>query len=357
MPKWIKIEIADTDDDGPDRSRKQAESSGNDGLLLGVLAGLVVVLIVAGAGFLFRDRIFGSDVVAVVNGEEITQQGLAKEKALFVTMSSLTQGQTVPSPSDFDILNQMIAGRLKYQAAQSAGINISTTAVENQIAELEAQAGFTDAQVESALAQAGLDRSVLQAWIRRQIAISQYVSNVVLRSAPAGTEDAVVRTWSNNLQAQADVEIRLGSGGTQQTAKVGEPAPDFTLSTPDGETLRLSDLRGQTVLLNFWATWCPPCKTEMPDMEDLYQKYKDQGFTIVAVDQQESPAAVQDFFDKMNLSFQSVIDPTGETFNVYRVVALPTSYFIDSDGIIRFQHRGMMTREQMENYTSQLISD
>ena len=255
------------------------------------------------------------------------------------------------------MLNQMIADRLKYQEAQAAGISVPDSMVEAQIADLEAQAGFTDAQINAALAQAGLARSTLKEWLRRQLVVSQYVSNVVLQNAPAGAQDSVVRAWTNNLQARADVRIQLGSGDTQRAAKVGEPAPDFTLQTPDGDMLSLSDLRGRPVLVNFWATWCPPCKIEMPDMEDVYQKYQDQGFTIVAVDQQESPAAVQAFFDEMGLTFQPVIDSTGEIFNVYRVVALPTSYFIDSDGIIRFQRRGMMTREEMENYVSQLLSN
>lgn len=358
MPKWIKIEVKDTRDH-PSRSRAADEPSGSSGLLVGLLAGLIVLMGIAGAGFLLRDRIFGTgNVVASVNGQAITRQELTTERTLFVTMSTLTQGQPpTQTPTEFDILNQMIADRLKYQAAAAAGIRVSTEQVEAQINALTAQAGFTDAQLQSALTQAGLDRSVLQEWLRRQIAISQYVNSMVLQDVPAEAQEATLRNWSNNLQAQADVEIHLGATGTRRAAKVGEPAPDFALPTPDGETVRLSDLRGRPVLLNFWATWCPPCKIEMPDIEALYQKYKDQGFTVIAIDQQESPAAVQDYFDEMGLSFQPVIDSTGEVFSLYRVVALPTSYFIDAEGIVRFQHRGMMTRQQMENYTSQIMSD
>ncbi len=357
MP-WIKIEVKDSDDDRAARSRTQEETSQSNSLLFGALAGLVVVALIGGAGFLFRDRLFGSgDVVAIVNGEEITRQELATEKALFATMSTLTQGRQVQPPSDFDMLNQMIADRLKYQEASSAGISVSEGTVESQLNDLEAQAGFTDAQVRSALQQAGLDISVLKDWLQRQLIINQYVNNVVVQNAPAEQQQAAARSWANTLQTQADVEIKLSSGDTQQTAKVGEPAPDFTLRTPDGESVSLSDYRGKTVLVNFWATWCPPCKTEMPDMEQLYQKYKDQGLEIIAVDQQEPASAVQAFFEEMGLTFQPVIDSTGEIFNLYRVVALPTSYFIDENGVVQFHHRGMMTAEQMENYASQLMSN
>lgn len=357
MPNWIKIEIKDKDEQ-PARTKTRSEPPEGNRWLPGLLLGLVVLVGIAGAGFLLRDRIFGDDVVAVVNGQPITQQELATERTLFITMSALTQGQApAQPPTDFEILNQMIANHLKYQAASQVGISVSPAEVEAQISAIERQAGFTDAQLDSALAQTGLDRSVLQDWLRRQIAIGRYVSSVVLQNTPAGAQDAAVRTWSNNLQTQADVEIRLGASGARRTAKVGEPAPDFALPTPDGETVRLSDLRGRPVLLNFWATWCPPCKIEMPDIEALYQKYKDQGFTVIAIDQQESAEAVQKYFDEMGLSFQPVIDSSGEIFSLYRVVALPTSYFVDAEGVVRFQHRGMMTREQMENYASQTMGN
>lgn len=360
MPKWIKIEVKDTEG-RPARPRSAAagKSSGNRSLLLGVLAGLIVVLAVVGVGFLLRQRFFGGEggVVAVVNGQSITQQELTDELTLFITMSTLTQGSPPANPpKDFDILNQMIADRLKYWQAAGAGIAVSSEQVEAQIAAIEAEAGFTEAQLRSALTQAGLDRSVLQEWLQRQIAISAYLSNFVLVNVPSDQQDIAVRNWSNTLQTQADVEIRLGVSGSRRAARIGEPAPDFTLSTPDGKNVTLSDYRGRPVLVNFWATWCPPCKIEMPDIEELYQKYKDQGFTVIAVDQQESPDAVRRYFADMGLSFQPVIDSTGEIFSLYRVVALPTSYFIDADGIVRFQHRGLMTRDQMEGYAAQVLS-
>ncbi|MFQ5592743.1 MAG: redoxin domain-containing protein [Anaerolineae bacterium] len=359
MPKWIQIDVKDREGrSARPRSAATGKSSGNRSLLLGSLAGLVVVLVIVGTGFLLQRRFFGGGgVVAVVNGQSITQQELADELTLFVTMSTLTQGRPPANPpNDFDILNQVIADRLKYREAASAGFSVSLEQVEAQIGAIEAQAGFTDAELQTALAQASLDRSVLQEWIRRQIAISAYVSNVVAANVPPEAQEAAARNWSNTLQTQANVEIRLGTTGARRAAKIGEPAPDFTLPTPDGETVTLSDLRGRPVLINFWATWCPPCKIEMPDIENLYQKYKDQGFTVIAVDQQESAEAVRQYFQEMGLSFQPVIDSSGEIFNLYRVVALPTSYFIDAEGIVRFQHRGLMTRDQMEGYATQVLS-
>lgn len=360
MPSWIKIEVKDSgksETGKRGRAPAAADESGSQWLLWAGL-GLIVILVAVGAGLFWQNRATGRNIVAYVNGQPITEGELAAEKTLFLTMSALTQGRAPEqAPTDFDMLNQMIADRLKYQAASAAGYIPSVVDAEAQIAPILSQVGVTDAQLNTALSQSGLARSDLQEWIKRQLAINSYVNNLVAANVPEEAQEAAVRNWSNNLQSQADVEIRLGSTGTQQAAKVGEPAPDFALPTPDGETVRLSDFRGQPVLVNFWATWCPPCEQEMPDIEALYQKYRDQGLEVIAVDQQESSAAVQQYFDDRNLTFQPVIDSTGEVFNIYRVVALPTSYFIDAEGIVRFQHRGMMTAEQMENYAAQVTSE
>ncbi len=357
MP-WIKIEVKDTNTpEKPTRAKPGRQADTRRSRLPWLLLGLVLLFGVVGTGFVLGTRFLNrQDVVATFNGQSITQQELDRERALFVTMSTLTQGRPpAQPPSEADLLNQMIADRLKEQEALRAGIVVSPAEVEAQINAIEAQAGFTEEQLRAALAQAGLERELLVQWLARQIAISRYINQVLLPSVPPAMQDAAVRNWSNNLQMNAEVEIRLSSGGTQKAAKVGEPAPDFELPTPEGVPIRLSTLRGKPVILNFWATWCPPCKIEMPDLEALYQKYSQQGLTILAVDQQEPPEAVRAYFEEMQLSFQPVIDSTGEIFNVYRVVALPTSYFIDASGTVRVQHRGMMTREQMENYVSQIL--
>ena len=113
-------------------------------------------------------------------------------------------------------------------------------------------------------------------------------------------------------------------------------APDFTLETPDGETITLSDLRGQAVLVNFWATWCPPCRAEMSAFQEAYQDYKDQGFVIVAVNTtlQDNPADIAAFIAEYGLNFPVVLDVEGKANRLYQVQSLPTSFFIDKEGVI-----------------------
>lgn len=111
------------------------------------------------------------------------------------------------------------------------------------------------------------------------------------------------------------------------------PAPDFTLPTLSGESFRLADLRGKVVLLNFWATWCIPCRTEMPAIEALYQRYKDRGLDVLAVNLDVlSTAGVEAFVKEAGVTFPIILDPSWATARAYRVVALPTTYLIDRAG-------------------------
>lgn len=124
--------------------------------------------------------------------------------------------------------------------------------------------------------------------------------------------------------------------GTVAAPQVGFLAPDFSLLTTTGETIKLSDLRGQAVLVNLWATWCPPCRAEMPAIEKVYNEYKDQGFIVLAVDMtyQDDPSAVMPFVQEHGLTFPILLDETGAVGRAYQLRSLPSSFFITREGII-----------------------
>ncbi len=135
-----------------------------------------------------------------------------------------------------------------------------------------------------------------------------------------------------------------GTGTREMAApRPGFLAPDFTLLTLEGDTLRLSALRGQRVVLNFWATWCPPCRAEMPAFEKAYQRYRDQGLIIVAVNEAEDPTVVAAFRNELGLTFPIVLDTRMEVGEQYRVRFLPTTYFIAPDGTIIERVEGGMS--------------
>lgn len=130
-------------------------------------------------------------------------------------------------------------------------------------------------------------------------------------------------------------------GGTSNPGipapQAGFLAPDFTLSTLDGETIALADLRGQAVLVNIWASWCVPCRAEMPAMQAVYQEYAGQGFIILAVNatNQDSQAQAAAFVAEHNLTFPILLDLDGEVGELYQVSALPSSFFVLPDGTIQ----------------------
>lgn len=121
----------------------------------------------------------------------------------------------------------------------------------------------------------------------------------------------------------------------QPTIAVGLPAPDFIFPGLDGKDIRLSDHRGKVVLVNIWATWCPPCVEEMPSMERLYQQFKGDKFEILAVSIDASGyKAVAPFMKRHNLTFPALLDPQAATQVPYRTTGVPESFIIDSEGIL-----------------------
>jgi len=116
----------------------------------------------------------------------------------------------------------------------------------------------------------------------------------------------------------------------------GFSAPDFELQAIDGETIRLSDLHGQPVLINLWATWCPPCREEMQTIEKVYNEYKEQGLQVLAVNMayQDDPRKIEHFVTEQNLTFPVLLDESGNMANDYQMRSLPSSFFIRRDGVI-----------------------
>jgi len=118
------------------------------------------------------------------------------------------------------------------------------------------------------------------------------------------------------------------------------PAPDFSLPARDGGELKLSSLRGQVVMLNFWATWCGPCRQEMPLLEQIHAKYEPLGFTLVGVNVEEDSAAAKAWLQKVPVSFPVLFDTRNTVSGTFGVAAMPSSVLIDREGKVRYVHQG-----------------
>jgi len=123
-------------------------------------------------------------------------------------------------------------------------------------------------------------------------------------------------------------------------AQAANPAPDFTLKTLGGPNLRLNEQRGQVVLLNFWATWCAPCKQEMPHLNRLHDKYRDAGFVLLGINVDDDPAKAALDAAKLGIKFPVLLDGAKTVSKLYGLNAMPTTVVIDRDGRVRHVHQG-----------------
>jgi cytochrome c biogenesis protein CcmG, thiol:disulfide interchange protein DsbE len=130
-------------------------------------------------------------------------------------------------------------------------------------------------------------------------------------------------------------------------AHTGFQAPDFELASLDGKNISLASLRGHIVLVNFWATWCLPCRKEMPEIETAYRAHPGT-FIVLAINNREDASLVQRYISELNLDFPILLDPDGAAASAYNVMGLPTSFIIDRAGIIRAANIGGMNRAYIE---------
>lgn len=160
--------------------------------------------------------------------------------------------------------------------------------------------------------------------------------------------------WQGRQAAElaAEQESEKSAGGAYETGiQLGQQAPDFQLDDLDGNPYSLSELRGKVVFVNFWATWCPPCRVEMPHMQQVYEEH---GGDVVILGVNMTPSessqeTVRSFIQDQSLSFPIVLDEEGQVKDRYRVISYPTTYVLDQDGIIRQIYRGPVNTEMMNN--------
>jgi peroxiredoxin len=154
-----------------------------------------------------------------------------------------------------------------------------------------------------------------------------------------------MQATSDNPQFAAAMSKLEAADATRQKA-------DFTLTDLQGKTWHFGDLRGKVVLVNFWATWCPPCRKEMPDLQALYDKYKDQGFLVLAISDEEA-AKVSPFIGQRQISYPVLLDPGDKVHQEYEVEGIPKSFVYDRAGKLVAQSIDMRTRSQFQEMIAQ----
>lgn len=163
---------------------------------------------------------------------------------------------------------------------------------------------------------------------------------IILRGFPASPS----QEESSNTESFSGEELQA------EEPVVGAFAPVFRLQDIDGINIDLHDFRGSVVLLNFWATWCGPCRLEMPLLENHYQEYGGSNFTVLAINLGEPLDEVGAFVDELGLTFPVLLDPEGEISQLYRVIGYPSSIVIDPEGRIAKIHVGIISETQLREY-------
>ncbi|MBI5747589.1 MAG: TlpA family protein disulfide reductase [Nitrospinae bacterium] len=143
----------------------------------------------------------------------------------------------------------------------------------------------------------------------------------------------------------------------EKTAKVSEPKPaqDFTLKDLNGNEVKLSSLKGKPVIINFWATWCYPCREEIPDLQKSYDENKDKGLVILGVNIKENVSKVSKFSKDYKMTYPILLDIEGTISDAYRVFGIPMSFFIDRDGLIKDSFIGMLTKEDLSKKLAAIL--
>ena len=142
--------------------------------------------------------------------------------------------------------------------------------------------------------------------------------------------------------------ITIATTSLAQAASVSGPAPNFTLKSLDGKNLNLSEMRGDVVLINFWASWCGPCRLEMPLLNALHNKYAPLGFTVLGVNVEENSDDARGFLFNFPVDFPVLLDNKNKVSKQYNVIAMPTTVVVDRDGNMRFLHQGYKSGDERE---------
>jgi DsbE subfamily thiol:disulfide oxidoreductase len=159
----------------------------------------------------------------------------------------------------------------------------------------------------------------------------------------------VLSRWQTNPSIRTLIKDPEASSKIQ----IDAPAPDFNLNNLDGQGIRLSDLQGKVVIINFWATWCGPCRVEMPLLQERFEKYSDQ-LVVLAINSQDTVENATEFVQEFDLTFDILLDSKGEVHQKYFVRGFPTTFLVDSEGVLRIQHVGILNGKQIDGFLEDL---
>lgn len=288
-----------------------------------------------------------AEVLATVNGVRFTRADLNKRIALVQLSTWLSTGR---APSDLDeslYVDKWIDSELMAQAAANAGIVVPETDAQQEVTRLLGEAKLDETDLQRQLNLEGLSRDDLVQYERRALAVQRFADQQLLAGASEVEKPGRLATWLVHARGTAKIEKPTAVQATLVGVYAGAVAPNFKLTDTSGTERSLDTLRGSVVLVNFWATWCGPCRNEMPAIQQAYEDHKLEGLVVWGVNVAESRDQANSYAHELNLNFPLLLDGDSKVSHQYRVFGLPTSVFVGRDGVIREVTVGEMSPESL----------
>lgn len=316
-------------------------------LILGVAA-----LAIAGLWAFLSNPNFNvpSDAVARVNGEYIYNGEVTREIDLARATFELAKSDEQPQ-SPGQVLETLIDRKLQTQDARRNGVAVSQAEVDAALKGVLDRLKVTEEEMQSTLEKYNLTLDDLRVPVSDAYLINKYIGTFIV-SGTTSEQEVLSRKneWQTGLAQNSRIEY-LKSPGAGPAPTINSEAPDFTLRNLAGEEVKLSDLRGKPVMVNFWATWCAPCRVEIPEIVKMYRETHAGGnYEILGVATSSSLETVRAFSEEFDMQFPLLPDDGNHITNLFHVLPIPTTFFIDKDGIIRETQIGPVDRALMEKW-------
>ena len=247
-------------------------------------------------------------------------------------------------------LQGLIPSLLLDQQAQQAGIYASDKEVTAELSNFVAGRMVTIDELEVELKRQNVTLADFQLSLARNVRIQKYLDQ---RFPPDSNEDVDFTAWLRDLRENAAIEIL--SEPSEALPLLGSRAPDFTLTDLEDKEVRLAQFQGRPVIINFWATWCVPCRREMPAFQRAFETHQEDGLVILAVNFEEEPNLVRAYVEEFGLTFEILYDTEAEVSQTYQVTGLPWTVFVDRQGAIQHIQVGEVKEEMLENFLEYIL--
>jgi len=294
-------------------------------------------------------------IVAYIGASPVTVAQWEQARA-YAEATLRLLGEPGAELDEASVLESFVEDLLIAREADASEFQLPSAVLDDEEAHLLNVAGQSQEALDEILLEVGLTRTGWRTELHRAVLAATYLEDVVLADLAPGQRSRQRKDWLANLKNTQAVQL-IPDFEPLEGLGIGDLAPDFEISTLEGDTLRLSDLRGQIVILNFWATWCLPCQKEMPLLVDTYTQHGDKGVTVFAVNIGEEAGVVRDFTEDFGMTFPVGLDADETVMQGYRLFGLPTTFFINRQGVIDYVVAGALRKSDYQRLVDTILTE